>query len=212
MSHQYWPLFDLRLTTGDLELATMTEADLERLAEALPDEVEQDPAATTYPGLSDQDNRAAVVHQTYWRYFGTWSPQAWRLSFVVSHAGEPIGVQELEGNDFPVLRTVDTSSYLVASARAAGLGQQMRRAVLALAFGPLQAQVAVTSAWHDNHASLGVSRALGYRSNGEQAARRGRRVDTMVHMRLTRADWLAGAAADPVAITGFEPCRALFAL
>jgi hypothetical protein len=44
---------------------------------------------------------------------------------------------------------------------------------LALAFGPLQAQAAITSAWHDNHASLGVSRALGYRPNGESLHARG---------------------------------------
>ena len=30
---------------------------------------------------------------------------------------------------------------------------------LRTAFGPLHAPAAITSAWHDNHASLGVSRA-----------------------------------------------------
>jgi RimJ/RimL family protein N-acetyltransferase len=212
MSHLYWPLFDLRLTTPDLALRTMTEADLPLLADALPDDVEQDPAAATYPGLVEQVNRGVVVHQTYWRHFATWSPTAWRLNFVVSAGGEPIGVQELEGNDFLALRTVDTSSYLVAAARGAGLGRQMRRAVLALAFGPLDARAAVTSAWHDNHASLGVSRALGYRANGEQVHRRGDGVDTMVHLRLTRTDWLASNRSDKVTITGFEPCRPLFGL
>ena len=38
----------------------------------------------------------------------------------------------------------------------------MRRAVLALAFGPLGAEAAITSAWPDNGASLGVSQSLGY--------------------------------------------------
>jgi RimJ/RimL family protein N-acetyltransferase len=152
------------------------------------------------------------VHQTYWAHFGTWSPQAWRLSFVVSAQGEPVGVAELEGNDFPALRTVESSSYLVAPARGAGLGQQMRRAVLALTFGPLEAGAATTSAWHDNHASLGVCRALGYRSNGEQTHRRGAGVDTMVHLRLARSDWLASSLGEDVTITGFEPCRPLFEL
>jgi hypothetical protein len=87
----------------------------------------------------------------------------------------------------------------------------MRRAVLALAFGPLRAQAAITEAWHDNHASLGVSRALGYRPNGESLHRRGNGVDTMMHMRLRRADWFA-AGFPQVSIDGFDPCRPLFGL
>jgi hypothetical protein len=55
----------------------------------------------------------------------------------------------------------------------------MRRAVLALTFGPLQARAAIAEAWHDNHASQGVSRALGYRPNGESLHRRGDGVDTI---------------------------------
>jgi len=123
-----------------------------------------------------------------------------------------VGVQELEGNDFLSLRTVDTSSFLISAARGQGYGKQMRGAVLALAFGPLQAQAAITSAWHDNHASLGVSRALGYRSNGESLHARGTGVDVMRHMRLLRADWLASGTGEQVLISGFEACRPLFGL
>lgn len=212
MSHRYWPLFDLRLSTPDLELRPMTEADQSALADLLPDDVELDPAATSYP-VDERTGRGMVVFQSYWKAYGTWSPGAWRLPFAVFAAGELIGAQELEGNDFPVLRTVDTSSFLVPSARGHGLGKQMRRAVLGLAFGPMVARAAITSAWHDNHASLGVSRALGYRPNGEALQRREPGgVDVMVHLRLVRADWLAGAVADQVTCTGFEPCRPLFGL
>src|SRR4029079_19332889 len=121
--------------------------------------------ATTYDVADARVRRGIVVHQSYWKYYGSWRPEAWRLNFVVHHGGRLIGVQELEGNDFLALRTVDTSSHLVADARGLGLGKAMRAAVLALAFGPLDAEVAITSAWHDNHASLGVSRALGYQPN-----------------------------------------------
>jgi RimJ/RimL family protein N-acetyltransferase len=67
---------------------------------------------------------------------------------------------------------VDSSSFLTGAVRGRGLGKQMRAAVLTLAFGPLGARFAITSAWSDNHASLGVSRALGYVENGETADRR----------------------------------------
>jgi RimJ/RimL family protein N-acetyltransferase len=212
VTNRYWPLFDLRLASPDLVLRPVTEDDLGQLADLLPADVEQDPQAGTF-AIEDQPvRRGMVLHQGYWKAFGSWRPDAWRLSFLVSAAGQVIGVQELEGSDFPVLRTVDTSSFLVHSARGRGYGQQMRRAVLALAFGPLQAQAAITSAWHDNHASLGVSRALGYQPNGESLHAHPGRVDTLLHLRLKRADWLAGQVGAGIEVSGFEPCRPLFGL
>jgi RimJ/RimL family protein N-acetyltransferase len=146
VTHPYWPLFDLRLSTLDLELRPMTEADQLAVSDLLPDDVELDPAAATYL-VDDRLGRRIVVHQTYWRAYGTWRPESWRLNFAVLAAGELIGAQELEGNDFLALRTVETSSFLVTRARGRGFGKQMRRAVLALAFGPLRAQAAITEAF-----------------------------------------------------------------
>jgi RimJ/RimL family protein N-acetyltransferase len=212
VTHRYWPLFDLRLSTADLELRPMTEDDLAALCDLLPDDVEQDPAATTYDVADPRTRRGTVLHQTYWKHYGTWSVDAWRLQFVVRRAGEAIGMQELEGNDFRTLRTVDTSSFLVTEARGLGFGKQMRAAVLALAFGPLGAQAAVSSAWHDNHASLGVSRSLGYRPNGVSLLARDGAADILSHLRMTRDEWLATGLADGVLIADFDPCRPLFGL
>ena len=210
MSHRYWPLFELSLTTPELDLRPMTEADLPRLGDLLPDDLELDPVATRFAALDETTSRAIVMHQAYWRSYGTWTTEQWRLNFVVRHEGQVIGTQELEGNDFARLRTVDSSSFLVPGARGRGLGKQMRRAVLGLAFGPLEAEAAITSAWHDNHASLGVSRALGYQPNGEELHRRDDGVDVMVHLRLTRAQWETAGGGDDLTIVGFEPCRPFF--
>ena len=173
MTHRYWPLFDLRLASSGLTLRPMTEADLALIADLLPDDVEQDPAAASFDIGDPRTGRGIVSHQSYWRAYGTWRPAAWRLNFVVRAGQEILGVQELEGNDFPTLRTVDTSSFLIPAARGRGHGKQMRSAVLALAFGPLQAQAAITAAWHDNHASLGVSRALGTGPTASRGTRAG---------------------------------------
>jgi RimJ/RimL family protein N-acetyltransferase len=210
MAHPYWPVFDLRLSVADLELRPMTEADLLPLAELLPDDVELDPAATRYPGLSEAVNRRVIGFQHYWKSYGSWRPERWRLPFCVRAGGALVGVQELEAEDFAALRTVYTSSHLIGSARGRGIGRQMRRAVLALAFGPLAAEAAVSSAWHDNHASLAVSRALGYLPNGESRHRRDDTVDTMLYRRLSRSDWLAADGASGVAIDGDEPCLPYF--
>src|SRR5262249_12094046 len=134
------------------------------------------------------------------------------IPFYVTRQGQYVGVQELEGTDFPLLRTLDSSSFLIKEARGSGWGKQMRRAVLALGFGPLGAQAAITSAWHDNHASLGVSRSLGYQPNGVSLHQRGDQVDTFVHLRLRREEWLASGAADEVSIAAFDACLPLFGL
>jgi RimJ/RimL family protein N-acetyltransferase len=213
VTYGYWPLFDLRLSVPGLRLRPMTEADLAPLADLMPGDVEQDPGLAGYDVGDPRTARGIVSHQAYWRAYGTWRPGSWRLSFVVrTPDGEILGVQELEGNDFPTLRTVDSSSWLVTAARGRGLGKQMRTAVLALAFGPLEAQAAITSAWHDNHASLGVSRALGYRPNGESLHAHPGRVDVLKHLRLPRADWLASGLGEQVEITGFGACLPLFGL
>ncbi|MEO7261154.1 MAG: GNAT family protein [Jatrophihabitantaceae bacterium] len=212
MSHPYWPLFDLRLSVGELELRPMTEADQLPLAELLPHDLELNPAATRYPGLDEATGRRVIGFQSYWKSYGTWRPQGWRLPFCVRVGGELVGVQELEAEDFPLLRTVDSASYLAPVVRGRGIGQQMRRAVLALAFGPLRAQAAISSAWHDNYASLAVSRALGYRPNGESLHQHEDRVDTMLHLRLRRSDWLAGGGAAGVEIEGIEACWPYFGL
>lgn len=213
-TNPYWPMADLRLLVGDLVLRPVVEADLAALADLLPDDVELDPSATTYDLPDRRRARGAVVHQGHWQALGGWSPAHWRLNFVVLRDGELVGTQELEGTDFPLLRTVDSSSMLMPTVRGQGFGKAMRTAVLALAFGPMQAQAAISSAWQDNHASLGVSRSLGYRPNGEQLhAREGATggVDVMVHLRLTRADWLA-VQRPVVAISGWDPCPPYFGL
>ena len=89
--------------------------------------------------------------------------------------------------------------------RGRGYGKAMRRAVLALAFGEMGAEMAISAAWHDNQASLGVSRALGYVANGESRHAREDRVDRMLHLRLMREDWLASGQAAGIRSTGSTP-------
>jgi RimJ/RimL family protein N-acetyltransferase len=213
MDTRYWPMFDLGLTTPDLHLKHLTEGDLASLAAILPDDAEQDPSSTSYPDLDRDRNRGVVLHQDYWRARGSWRPESWALSFGAFRDGELVGYQGLEGDDFARLRTVDSSSFLTGSARGQGLGKQMRSAVLALAFGGLGARFAITSAWADNHASLSVSRALGYVDNGVSVHQRGEGAAEMAHMRLTREQWLASGWADHVVVAGLdERCMTFFGL
>ena len=212
MGNRHWPMFDIQLTTPDLHLRHLTEADLDPLAAILPEDAEQDPASTTYPGLDRDRNRGVVVHQDYWRARGSWRPESWALSFGVFRDGELVGYQGLEGDDFARLRTVDSSSFLTKAVRGQGLGKQSRAAVLALAFGALGARFAISSAWTDNRASLAVSRSLGYVDNGVSTHRRGEAVGEMTHLRLSRKQWLASGWEERVVVAGIDTCMPFFGL
>lgn len=212
MSDGYWPMFDLRLTTPDLELRHLSEADLGPLAAIIPKDAEQAPSSTTYPGVDPSRGRGIVVHQDYWRARGSWRPESWALSFGVFRDGELLGYQGLEGDDFATPRTVDSSSFLTNASRGQGFGKQMRAAVLTLAFGALDAQFAITSAWSDNVASLGVSRAVGYVDNGVTAQRRGESAGEMIHLRLTRERWLTSGWAERMTVEGIDECMPFFGL
>ena len=211
-----WPLFDLRIATPDLEIRPMTEADLPEVAQVIPDDLEIDPAAPRFEGLSWREQLGVTSAQSYWRSLGTWSVDSWNVVFAVRHDGALVGSQGLEGDDFLRLRTVDSWSYLGRETRGRGWGKQMRRAVLTLAFGHLGAEYAITSAWHDNHASLGVSRSLGYVDNGVERHRRDdgeqKTVDDMVHLRMSREQWERSGGSAGITVEGFEPCRPSFGL
>jgi RimJ/RimL family protein N-acetyltransferase len=205
-----WPLHGIRLRTADLDLRVMTEADLPVLAGVMPADLELNPHATRYAGLDEPANRRAVLAQGYWRALGMWSPDDWALPFVVRAAGETIGVQWLEGPDWTSERTVDSASWLVPSVRGRGLGKQMRTAVLALAFGPLGAVAAISSAVVDNGGSLGVSRALGYRDTHRSVLEHSG--ETLQHVRLDAAAWSASGLAHGVVLDGVAAALPLFGL
>lgn len=161
-----WAVTGLRLRIGDLTLRPVTEADLDSLGALLPVDVELDPSIPQPFGLEAPQARAVAIRQAYWRRLAGWTPAGWILEFLVTRATDVLGTQTLEARDFAVLRTVETASWLTTGARGQGIGKAMRTAVLALAFDGLGAEVAETSAWADNAASIGVSHSLGYEPNG----------------------------------------------
>lgn len=212
MSPADWPLAGIRLDCGAVHLRPVREDDLGPLASILPADWEHDPHAELLPGLDEGQQRRRLLHQDYWRSMGTWSPSSWSWPFVVEHEGAPVGMQTLEADDFPRLRTVDTASWLVPSTRGRGVGVAMRTAVLALAFDHLGARAAVTSARRDNAPSLGVSRRLGYVDNGVGLTDSAAGVVELVHLRLQREVWLAAGHGSRVEVTGIAEARPWFGL
>jgi RimJ/RimL family protein N-acetyltransferase len=205
-----WPFLDLRISSGDVLLRGVTDADLEILGRAMPDDLEIDPAAESFEKLSpDEDRRRHLVAEV-WKHRGTWSPNAWCLDLAVEVDDRVVGVQALEGEQFPLLRTVDSYSWLAADVRGRGLANLMRIGVLTLAFEHLGAEVAVSSARTDNPASLAVSYRMGYLDNGVSRTNTPTGPFELQHVRLTREAWRATGRTASVA--GFEACRPWFGL
>jgi RimJ/RimL family protein N-acetyltransferase len=186
------------------------ERDLPRLAALQPPDFEHDPSVEVFAGTDLTEHRRRLIYQGYWRSLGTWSPSSWCLDFAVEYQGDLVGVQSLEADDFLDLRTVDSGSWLIGSARGRGVGIAMRTAILALAFDHLGALAAVTSARTDNAASLGVSRHVGYRDNGVSLNRSGSGLVELAHMRLTAEGWQATGAGKRVAVSGLDSCLPWF--
>ncbi len=210
MDSSAWPLFDLRLRFDEVVLRAVREADLAHLAAVQPDDYEHDPRAEMLDGLDLRPNRARLMHQRYWRSLGSWSSTLWCLDFAVEYQGSVVGMQSLEANDFPTLRTVDSGSWLIRSVRGRGVGVAMRSAVLGLAFDHLGAFAAITSARQDNAASLGVSRRIGYTDNGVSLNHSGQGLVELQHLRLTARDWRASGRGSRATVQGLDPCRPWF--
>ncbi|MEV0615258.1 GNAT family N-acetyltransferase [Nonomuraea sp. NPDC050404] len=208
---RHWPVFDLRLTTPRLELRIPSYDDLDELAERALEGVHE-PERTPF-GVPWTDAPAAELPGNVVRYhlgvIAGWRAEEWCCNFAVVHEGRVIGIQDVKGVDFAITREVHTGSWLGRAHQGRGLGTEMRAAVLHLAFAGLGALTAVSSAFLDNPASLGVSRKLGYRQNGLSVhSIRGQRAQQQ-QLRLDAADFTAPV---PVEIHGLKPCLPHFGL
>ena len=183
-----WPLFRLCLRTPRLELRVLRDDDLPGLVEAARAGIHNParmPFSEPWTDLPDDELTAGLArHQ--WRQRAALTPESWSLNLVVRRDGVPIGMQDLVARRFTTLRTVETGSWLTASAHGQGFGTEMRAAALTFAFDHLRAEVATSSAAEWNAASLGVSRRLGYVDNGvSRVAPRGE-AEIDQHLRLER--------------------------
>jgi RimJ/RimL family protein N-acetyltransferase len=213
VTHPLWPLFDLRLTTGDLELRVPREEELPAFAEVVErgihpaDEMPFGIAWTAAP--SRERNLESFRWWTIAK--ATFTPERWTLTLGVWENGVPAGFQDLRGDEFATTRTVGTGSWLGREFQGRGIGRLMRQAVLALAFDHLGAEVAESEAFIDNPASNRVSLAVGYKPNGfGRLAPQGVPRETQ-RFRMTIADWRA-RPRPPVTVEGFEASRELFGL
>jgi RimJ/RimL family protein N-acetyltransferase len=208
-----WPLYDLRVATGDLELRYPTEAELPAFADIIegglhpPGEMPFGMAFTDPP----TPERNVSSYQWWMGSRGRFSADDWALTLGVWEAGRAVGFQDVRAERFPVFRTVHTGSWLGLPDQGRGIGKLMRQAVLALAFDHLGARFAETSAFLDNAASNRVSLGVGYEPNGfGELAPHGVPRPTQ-NFRMSLEGWHARPRPE-VRVEGLDACLHLFGL
>ena len=208
-----WPLYDLRVRTGALELRYPTEVELPAFADIIeaglhpPGEMPFGIAFTEVPTAE----RNIASYQWWMGSRGRWSADDWVLTLGVFEDGRPVGFQDLRGERFRTMRTVGTGSWLGIPFQGRGIGKQMRQAALALAFDHLGAQVAETEAFLDNTASNKVSLGVGYEPNGFGALAPNGVPRQTQRFRMTLEAWRSRPRPD-VTVEGLERSLVLFGL
>ncbi len=206
-----WPLWQLRLRLGPLELRLPTDEDLATLVDVARQGVhppDRMPFLTPWT-LAPSPTFERSFLQHHWRLRADWSPQGWHLDLGVSYEGQLVGCQGIWASEFAVTRAVETGSWLGQRFQGLGIGTTMRTAVLAFAFDHLGALEAHSGTLPDSPASAIVSRRLLYRENGVAVRSiRGQRTVEQRY-RLTAQDWRALTRPE-VEVEGLAACRDLF--
>ncbi|TDD69436.1 N-acetyltransferase [Jiangella aurantiaca] len=206
----HFPVMGLRLRSPRLELRLPTHDELAELAELAVDGIHEPdmmPFGTPWTELPPEELARRVI-QRQWKTLSEIKPESWALNLVVFMDGKPVGVQEIEADDFAIQREVRSESWLGLRHQGQGIGTEMRAAMLHLAFAGLRAEEAVSVAYTHNHASLRVSRKLGYAENGIGRGISKGKLAFEQRFRLTRQAWEDHRSVNAT-IEGLEPCLSL---
>jgi RimJ/RimL family protein N-acetyltransferase len=185
-----WPPFGLRVTCGPLVLRPMRDADFPDVLAVVHSGIHAPDAMPFYFPWTDAQGPAMERQfvQYHWRSRAELSPGQWSLDLGVWHEGRFVGVQGVSTKEFLVTRTGETGSWLGQEFQGQGIGTLMRQAICVLCLDHLDFAEVTSGAFVDNPASLGVSRKVGYRRNGEERLARKGAVATNVHLLLTPDD------------------------
>jgi RimJ/RimL family protein N-acetyltransferase len=210
---KHWPLATLVVRTPRLELRWPSQDDLVALAALAADGVHPEdtmPFYTPWTRGSGVD-RARNVLRWNWKGWAEWDPAKWSFGAVTVVDGVVVGTQGMQATDYAVCRTIETGSWLGQAHQGQGIGKEMRAAMLHLAFAGLDAEAALTGAFSDNEASLGVTRALGYVPNGSKVHSVEGHPARELLFTMDRATWSAHRR-DDITLEGVEAARPLFGL
>jgi RimJ/RimL family protein N-acetyltransferase len=213
MANDHWPLFDLAVQTPRLTLRYLDDTLAREVLEVAKKGV-HDPAAMPF-SIPWTDLPSPEMEQEAMRFYARTRaevrPLAWNLQFAVIVEGSVIGACDVGATDFAVLRQFTTGSWLGREFHGNGFGKEMRLAALTLGFDGLGAEFARTAMWHDNAASLGVTRSLGYGQIGHSRQLRRGVPDQQLEFRMPRTHW-GTIRRDDITLDGVPSARSFLGL
>ena len=208
MASEHWPPFGLEIRTPRLTLRYLDDELARELVNVAANGV-HDPSFMPFT-IPWTDLQSPQLEQEamrfYWRSRADTSAASWRLLCAVIFDDKVIGASDAFAADFLNLRQFETGSWLGLEYQGRGFGKEMRLASLLLGFDGLDAEAATTSAWHDNAASLGVTRSLGYEPSGQSRTLRRDEPDVQLNFTMDRAHWDTIRPKEMV-LHGIEPVR-----
>ena len=206
---QVFPVLDLRVTAGDLELRGISDDDIVVLGALATKGIHSpDRMPFSFPWTDVTPEELPLnFAQYHWRTRADFSPSSWVLNLGVWWHGELVGVQGVTTSNFVVRRTGETGSWLGAEHQGQGLGTVMRQVMCVLLFDHLAFTEVTSGAFVDNPASLAVSRKVGYRVNGVERYERRGELAEMTMLTLRPEDLVRPDVA--VEVTGADRVRRL---
>jgi RimJ/RimL family protein N-acetyltransferase len=214
MTAAIWPLFDLHVSTPRLSLRYVDDELGGQLADLAAQGIhEPDTMPFSEPWTDVEPPQLQRNTMRYfWRSRADTTSEHWHLNLATSDRdGRLIGLCSLDAEQFPTIRTASTGSWLGRRFQGLGLGREMREAALHLLFAGLNGERATTRAWHDNAASLRVTRSLPYTEEGAVQERRRDRPDTMLTFSMTQQQWQTVRRND-IQLAGIGPIRQLLGI
>ena len=125
-----YPPLNVQVHTPRLSLLGATDGLLEQLVPVVRKGVVTEPPWPFDDPMSlyqDSPNREWAWLRGIWAGRAKVSDSFWRLYFVVVVEGDPVGMQDLVGNNFSTYGTVSTFSWLSPETRGLGLGKEVAR-------------------------------------------------------------------------------------
>ncbi|MGN6197431.1 GNAT family N-acetyltransferase [Humibacter sp.] len=210
-----WPAAGVRAHAGNLELRWIDDGlalELARLAARGVHDPERMPFNFPWTrGSAEEVSRNVLTY--HWSNRANVGPAKLALEYAVLVDGVVVGSQGASGSEWPILRSVETGSWLGLEHHGRGIGTRMRALMLHLLFDGLEAAEVTSTAFDDNPASNAVSLKTGYEPGGAVRIVREGVAATQIRYRMTRQRWdevrdrNAGYLGAPVRLEGATELR-----
>lgn len=208
-----WPPYALRLQCEEMELTPVRDSDLPELAEIARNGVRRD-GVQAFPvdwDTGSPEQIARSLAQYHWATRANLTVEKWTLEFTVRIGGRAVGIQGVSSDQYPLMRTVSTGSWLAPEEQSRGFGTRMRSMVIDSFARHFGAHRFDTGYIDGNAASRRVSEKLGYCPNGHRRLiSQDGSVRTEHRMVLFAADY--EHTDHEVIVTGAEPVRRFLGL